>query len=187
MKDCVDRIQSGALRMSRLFEDLVQFSRVTIQKHTHAAVNLGPVLAEALSDLDARIRDTRAKVEHDKMPVVFADRMQMYVLLYNLVSNALKFSASSKPPRIRVQSRALKPGWVEISVEDNGIGFDERHLEKIFKPFERLHSREEYEGSGMGLAICQKISANHGGGISARSTPGKGATFFIQLPTQEHP
>ena len=187
MSDSVERIQSGALRMNRLFEDLVQFSRVTIQNYNYAPVELQVVLAEVLSDLDTRIRSVKATIEVDKLPLVYADRTQMYVLFHNLISNALKFTANSKIPCVHVRSSPIKNDRVEIAVEDNGIGFDEKYLEKIFKPFERLHSREEYEGSGIGLAICQKIVSNHGGVILAKSTPGKGSIFKVQLPAKEHP
>jgi signal transduction histidine kinase len=105
-------------------------------------------------------------------------------LFQNLISNAVKFHRPEEPPRVRIFSRA-QAGWCEIYVEDNGIGFDERHSERIFTPFERLHGRGKYDGVGMGLAICRKIAERHGGRITAKSTPGKGSIFIVTLPLKQ--
>ena len=114
--------------------------------------------------------------------MIEADPMQMHQLFQNLISNALKFHQEGKPPTVNVRHRLLENGWHEIRVEDQGIGFDEQYLQIIFKPFERLHGKMEYEGTGMGLAICQKIVHRHGGEITATSSLRKGTTFIIILP-----
>ena len=117
------------------------------------------------------------------MPTVDADSTQMYQLFQNLVGNALKFHRPDTPPEVRVKAGKPSNGMVRIEVSDNGIGFDEQYLDRIFQPFQRLHSRAEYDGSGIGLAICRKIAERHGGSITAHSNPGEGATFVVTLPT----
>jgi signal transduction histidine kinase len=113
---------------------------------------------------------------------VQADALQMYQLLQNLIGNALKFVAKGCGPRVRVSSRGVSAGVVEVSVADNGIGFDEQDLERILKPFQRLHTQDEYPGSGIGLAVCRRIVQRHGGTLTAYSRPGQGATFVFTLP-----
>jgi signal transduction histidine kinase len=126
-------------------------------------------------------------VEVGHLPVIEADAVQMHQLLQNLIGNALKFHQNGKPPAIRVYAESLDfPQAADhmhrLVVEDNGIGFDEKYLDRIFTVFQRLHGRTEYEGTGVGLAICRKIAQRHGGDITARSTPGQGARFLVALP-----
>jgi PAS domain S-box-containing protein len=181
VKDNIERMRSAALRMSQYIEDLVQFSRVMTKAHPFENVSLDGVLAEVLADLELRISEAGAEVKVEALPTIHADRLQMRQLFQNLVANALKFRREGHSSQVQVSSVPAEPGWVEVSVRDNGIGFDEKYTEKIFRPFERLHGRD-YEGSGMGLAICQRIVLRHGGRISVKSAVGSGAEFVITLP-----
>ena len=140
------------------------------------------VVFGAVSDLGERISRSHARIEFTPLPKVMADPMQVRQLMQNLVANALKFQRPGARPHVVIEGRTTDHGDCEISVRDNGIGFEEKYLERIFRPFQRLHGRSEYEGSGMGLAICRKVVARHGGTITARSRPGEGSTFVVTLP-----
>jgi len=177
----LQRIQNAAQRMSSLVEGLLEFSRVGTRAKPFEAVDLNTVVHEILTDLELRIRENGAKVEVQPLPVVQADRLQMRQLLQNLIGNALKFRKKDQAPLIQIDC-SKADGLFELHVRDNGIGFDKEYAEKIFVPFQRLHTRSEYQGSGIGLAICEKIVSRHGGKIFAESEPGQGATFSIQLP-----
>jgi light-regulated signal transduction histidine kinase (bacteriophytochrome) len=135
-----------------------------------------------LSDLEIQIQRTKGTVWLEDLTVVEADRLQMCQLLQNLVGCALKYRKPDLPPVVIVSARQISPVEIQILVEDNGIGFDECEVERIFQPLQRLVSRSEYEGSGMGLAICRKIVERQGGAITARSEPGIGSTFIVTLP-----
>jgi signal transduction histidine kinase len=137
---------------------------------------------DVLLDLETRIIMSGGKVHAGPLPVIHADYLQMRQLFQNLIANALKFHRENIPPVVGITSAPAAQGFWTITVEDNGIGFDPKYLDRIFKPFERLHGRGEYEGSGMGLAICKKIVTRHGGSISAASEPQKGARFIVSLP-----
>ncbi len=145
-------------------------------------MNLAKVIAEVLSDLEVRMIQTEGKVVVGDLPVIQADSLQMQQLFQNLIGNALKFHKKNVPPIIKVQSRAIAGNRVEITIEDNGIGFSMDNIGFLFQPFRRLHGRSEYEGSGIGLSICRKIVEGHGGKISARSEPEKGSIFTVILP-----
>ncbi len=181
----IERMQNAATRMSELIESLLQFSRVTAAREVLGPVNLERVVNEALSDLELKIAASGTQVEIGSLPTIVADRPQMQLLFQNLIANAIKFRNKDETPRISIQGESLDEQFVEITVKDNGIGFDEKYLDRVFKPFERLHTQGEYEGSGMGLAICQRIVVRHGGRIFARSAPGKGSTFIITLPVSQ--
>ncbi len=182
----LERMEFAAMRMSRMLEDLLQFTKVTMGADVLESVDLEEILGEVLSDLDLKISKARAKIEIRDLPSVQADRRQMHQLFLNLVANALKFQKPNGTPHVTVEGRPSKTaGLVEVAVKDNGIGFDEKHLERIFRPFERIHPRDAYEGSGIGLAICQKIAKRHGGSIRAQSQEGKGSTFFVTLQAAE--
>jgi len=185
-RDYIFRMQDAAGRMQSMISDLLAYSRVSTQASPFQPVNLCEISTGVVSDLEALIERTGGSVELEPLPSLEADPGQMRQLLLNLIGNALKFHRKDVPPRVRVYSReaADRPGWVELLVEDNGIGFDISNLERILQPFQRLHGRSEYEGSGIGLAICRKIVERHGGSISAQSAPGQGATFIISLPLQ---
>ncbi len=181
-RDSLERMQNAAGRMRHLIEDLLQYSRVTINAQPFQPVSLETVIQEVLADLEARILESKGQIEVGTLPTVTADRMQMGQLFQNLISNALKFRKREAPPQVVIKSQTLNRELVEIAIQDNGIGFDEKYLERIFQPFQRLHGRGEFEGTGMGLAICQKIVERHGGRITAKSSPGKGTTFMVMLP-----
>jgi PAS domain S-box-containing protein len=186
-KDYLNRMRSAAARMSALIEDILQFSRVTTKGREFTSVNLRTVAREVLSDLEIRIADTEATVEIGELPIIHADAMQMRQLFQNLISNSLKFSREGVKPHMKITSTTdMKLGdkikYCRLEFSDNGLGFDEKYLDRIFSVFQRLHNRDQYEGTGIGLAVCRKIVERHGGTITARSSPGKGATFIIMLP-----
>lgn len=183
-KDYLIRMQNAAERMSLFIRDLLNYSRVaTRPPGPLETVNLREAVMGVISDLELNIQRLGANVEVSELPVVKGIKSQMHQLFQNLVSNALKFHGEEQP-RIRIRSQCADD-HCRIFVEDNGIGFDETFQERIFAPFQRLHARSAYEGTGMGLAICRKIVEQQGGSITARSEPGKGSTFIITLP-KEH-
>jgi PAS domain S-box-containing protein len=188
-KDYLERMQGSAARMRRLINDLLAFSRVTTKAKPFEPVDLSEIAQETLADLEGSIQQTKGHVEIDELPSLEADPLQMHQLLQNLIGNALKFHKPDEPPVVKVTSRPVQePGcsqlW-EITVQDNGIGFEEQYLDRIFQVFQRLHGRQEYEGTGIGLAICHKIVERHGGSITARSQPGHGTTFIVRLPVEQ--
>lgn len=187
----LDRITDAAERMERLIQGLLQFSRVTIQARRFEPVDLNQVAAEVLSDLQTRVDETAARVEIGPLPRLDADPLHMRQLLQNLIGNALKFRHPQRPPVVRVrcefleresQPDRLPEPWCRLSIHDNGIGFELHQAERIFGLFQRLHAREAYEGTGVGLAICRKIAENHRGTICAHAKPDEGATFEVLLP-----
>lgn len=190
-RDYLDRMQNAASRMQTLIDDLLILSRITTRARPFTTVNLAQVTQDVLSDLEVRIQQTQGRVEVGELPIIAADPLQMRQLLQNLIGNALKFHQDEEPPVVKVYSRfgtqrqpsegQATDAW-QIIVEDNGIGFDEMYLDRIFNVFQRLHSRSEYEGTGVGLAICRKIVERHGGSLTAESKPGRGATFTVTLP-----
>jgi PAS domain S-box-containing protein len=185
-QDCLKRMQSAAARMQTLIQDLLSLSRVSSQGQPFAPVDLRDVARTVVSDLEIRIEQLSARVEVGVLPVVPGDRVQLGQLLQNLIGNALKFHKPGEPPVVKVWSQAVEgqADVCEIVVEDRGVGFDEKYLDRIFQIFQRLHGRSEYEGTGIGLAICRKIVERHGGSITASSTPGQGARFILTLPCQ---
>jgi PAS domain S-box-containing protein len=187
-KDYLERMQSSAIRMRRLINDLLAFSRVTTKAKPFQPVDLNQIAQETLADLEGSIQRAKGRVEVGELPVVDADPLQMRQLLQNLIGNALKFHKPDEPPVVKVRSRLVHESsgvqlW-EITVQDNGIGFEEQYLDRIFQVFQRLHGRHEYEGTGMGLAVCRKIVERHGGAITARSQPGQGSNFIVILPVE---
>jgi len=147
-------------------------------------VNLALIVKEVLSDLEARLQDTKGRIKVCDLPTIDADPMQMYQLLQNLIGNGLKFHAPGVNPLITISCENGGPNY-RLSVTDNGIGFDEKYVDRIFTVFQRLHGRREYEGTGIGLAICRKIAERHGGQIEAHSAPGAGSTFTVVLPMKQ--
>jgi light-regulated signal transduction histidine kinase (bacteriophytochrome) len=185
--DYINRMQNAAERMQTLINDLLKLSRVTTKARPFVPVELTNVAYEVVDDLEARINEVGGCVEIGTLPVVQADALQMRQLLQNLIGNALKFRRADEAPQVRLFSELIDtttdaPARYRITVEDNGIGFDKQYAERIFTPFERLHSRQEYEGTGMGLALCKKIVERHGGTIAASGRPGTGSSFSITLP-----
>jgi PAS domain S-box-containing protein len=177
----VGKMKASAGRMSRLIDDLLSYSRVTTHAKPFARVNLAATAEEVVDDLELRISKVGGRVEVGELPVVDGDPIQMRQLFQNLIGNALKFHRPDVPPVVRVTAARDETGWT-ISVADNGIGFEVRHAARIFQVFQRLHGRDEFEGTGVGLAICRKIVDRHGGTIVARGRPGEGATFVVTLP-----
>ena len=177
-------IQTASQRMNQMIEELGQLSKIAQGSNPFESVDLNRLVHEVVQDLELRIQETKGQVDAKKLPTINADQSQMRLLFQNLIANALKFHRKEEPPRIAIQSRSFD-GLTEITVQDNGIGFEEKYLDRIFKPFQRLHGISEYEGSGMGLAICQKIMLRHGGRITAKSVPGEGSTFIITLPQRQ--
>ncbi len=195
--DYLARMQDAAERMSQLINDLLVYSRITTQAQPFEPVDLEQVASNVRNDLDLQVADVNGTVEIGDLPTVEADPTQIRQLFQNLIGNGLKFHRPDVPPEVRVeasvepvdedlqQSGRLEATCTEmcrLRITDNGIGFEESHTDRIFSPFKRLHGREEYDGTGMGLAICRRIVERHGGDITAESTPGEGTTFTVLLP-----
>ena len=193
----LERMQSAAGRMSVLIRDLLTYSRISTRHEAAAPVSLTSVLQAVLTDLEVAIAETGAALETDSLPTVEGDAGQLGQLLQNLLSNALKFRREGVPPVVQVRAHrllasdlppAVKPvrvaeAYHRIDVMDNGIGFDEKYVDRIFQVFQRLHGKSQYAGTGIGLSICAKVVANHGGCITAHSQPGEGSIFSVYLPT----
>lgn len=192
-RDYLERMQNAAGRMQTLINDLLTFSRVTTQARPFVPVDLGTIANEVLSDLETRVETTGGTIEIGELATIDADPMQMRQLLQNLIGNALKFNRPGVPPMVKINGRVCRNFGADgdetaanatycLTIEDNGIGFEQKYTDRIFKIFQRLHGRSEYEGTGIGLAVCRKIAERHGGDITARSVPSEGTTFTINLP-----
>ena len=173
----------GAKRMQTLISDLLAYSRVGRQERPMGPVQLEEILRISLDNLKVSIADAGAEVTHDPLPTVVGDGSQLGQLLQNLIGNALKFTGD-RQPAIHIGADRRGEEWV-ISVRDNGIGIAKEHIGRIFAIFQRLHTRAEYPGSGIGLAIGKKIVERHGGRIWVESKPGEGATFCFSLPDRK--
>jgi PAS domain S-box-containing protein len=184
--DYLLRMQEAGRRGQEIVEDLLVYSRVSTRGGDFESVNLNRLAERVLEDLKNSIELSDALVTVGVLPAIKADPTQMYQLLHHLIDNALKFRQTDNPPVIRFGAEETPKNQVVLTIQDNGIGFEEQYLEKIFQPFQRLHGRDVYDGSGIGLAICRKIVDRHGGLITARSKPGEGATFTITLPLQNN-
>ncbi|ADB36221.1 ATP-binding protein [Spirosoma linguale] len=199
--DYLKRMQTAANRMSTLIRDLLSFSRITTRQEVTETVSLAETLSMVVLDLEVMIQETGAEMRIHPLPTVLGDRSQLIQLFQNLLSNALKFRRKSSagvsvPPVVEVSAQlvnvselpsTVRPtrsvaAYYRIDVTDNGIGFNEKYLDRIFQVFQRLHGKSEFQGTGIGLAICEKVVANHGGVITAQSQPGEGATFSVYLP-----
>ena len=186
----LDRMENAAGRMSKLIAALLSFSRVVTHGKKYQEVDLNVIVRDVLSDFELTIQEKQAEVLAEDLPTLEADPYQMHQLMHQLVSNALKFHPAEAAPRIQITARDLtadngKPDCYVVEVADNGIGFDEKYLDRIFSPFQRLESRSAYEGTGMGLAICRRICERHHGTIQAVSAPDKGARFIVTLPATQ--
>lgn len=176
-------IREAAERMDALLNSLLSYSRISSSREDHEDVNLAQIVDEACRDLQLRIEETGASIQVDDLCWVHGDPAQLRQLIQNLLSNSLKYFSPGTPPVIRVGAhRNEATGRCDVFVADNGIGFDMAYGEQIFEVFKRLHGRAEFEGTGMGLAICRKIVERHGGTIAAQGTEGKGAEFRFDLP-----
>ncbi len=191
--DYLARMSSAARRMQALLRGLLAYSRVTTRAKPFEPINLVEVVERVVGDMDLQIEEQQAEVVVGELPVIEADVIQMYQLFQNLLSNALKFQPEGNHPQVEIHGRSFQSTnpdghenhpFCAITVSDNGIGFEEKYRDRIFQPFQRLHGRDDYPGTGMGLAICRKIVERHDGTISASSAPGAGTTFTIQLPVR---
>jgi chemotaxis family two-component system sensor kinase Cph1 len=173
----------GAKRMQQLIQDLLEYSRVGTRGKEFIPSDMSLLLDEALLNLQARIEETGAEISFSQLPTLAVDGGQTVRLFQNLIGNAIKYRDSDKSPKIRIEAKALAGvgNWL-FQISDNGIGIANEDYERIFNIFQRLHGREEYEGTGIGLAICKKIVERHGGRIWVESTPRAGSTFFFTLP-----
>jgi light-regulated signal transduction histidine kinase (bacteriophytochrome) len=194
--DYVARMQSAAARMQVLIEELLSFSRVSRPGFLTEELDLNEIAGEIRDDLETQIRREKATLVIGDLPTIKGERSQIKRLLQNLISNGIKFHKSDEGSRVELTASVIRGAdaqnefniplpklkYARFEVKDNGIGFDEKYLEKIFTIFQRLHGRTEYEGTGIGLAICRKIVANHGGFITARSEENKGSVFIVILP-----
>jgi light-regulated signal transduction histidine kinase (bacteriophytochrome) len=182
-------MQNAAARMRTLIDDLLAFSRVIRKTEPFVPVSLAQITKEVLGDLEVRMEKNAARVEVGDLPSIDADPTQMRQLMLNLIGNALKFQPPGAQPLVKVQGRTITSisgeQFCELTVEDNGIGFEQQYAEKIFVVFQRLHGRGEYEGTGIGLAVCRRITDRHHGTIVAKSEPGQGATFTVTLPVHQ--
>ncbi|MCL4266444.1 MAG: PAS domain S-box protein [Anaerolineae bacterium] len=185
-QDYLARMHNAAMRMQTLIVDLLAFSRVLTQADPFVGVNLTRTVQQVLEDLSVRIEEANGRIHLTPLPTVQADPTQMQQLFQNLLGNALKYHKPDEPPVVHIFAEKLTENRCQIVVQDNGIGFDEKYLDRIFTVFQRLHGRTEYEGTGIGLAICRLIVERHGGDIIATSQPGQGATFIVTLPIKQN-
>ncbi|WP_242691620.1 sensor histidine kinase [Desertivirga arenae] len=175
-------IESASLRMRALIKSLLDYSRIGMAKEAEK-VDLDKVAGSVLLDLNSQVQEKNASVNIESLPVVYGYSVELRQLLQNLINNAIKFSKPGIEPVINISSERLPNEW-RIKVSDNGIGIQKQHFHKIFMIFQRLHSREEYEGNGIGLANCKKIVELHKGVLEVESTPGLGSTFYFNIPDQ---
>jgi two-component system sensor kinase FixL len=194
-RDYLQRMFNAAARMQSLITDLMSFSRIATTGQPFERIDLGLIAREVSNDLESNIEKTGGRVDIEDLPTIDADATQMRQLLQNLISNSLKYHREGVPPIVRVYSQrldartpesmdsgALARQLFQLLVTDNGIGFDEKYLDRIFTVFQRLHKKGQYEGTGVGLAICRRIVDRHSGTITARSIPGEGTTFVVTMP-----
>jgi PAS domain S-box-containing protein len=187
-RDYLGRMIRAGDNMHRLIRDLLAFSRVGMRGEGFRTVSLADPLREALSALELLIEETGAEIVVGDLPEAEADESQMRQLFQNLIGNALKFRRTGVPPRIEVTGATeanARGDRVRLEVRDNGIGFEPRYHDRIFQIFQRLHGKTEFEGTGIGLAICKKIVDRHDGKIHAHGVPGEGATFVVELPKRQ--
>ena len=196
-RDYLARMQNASERMQVLIQDLLKLSRIASRAKPFVPCNLGKVVADVLNDLEVAIEEKHAKIEVGELAVIDADPLQMRQLFQNLITNALKFQKPGESPVVTISCEIGEatgheiPGaprgsaYCRVSVRDNGIGFEQKFADQIFVVFQRLHTRQEYEGTGIGLAVCRKITDRHGGAIVAKSEDGKGATFIVTLPAKQ--
>ncbi len=196
-RDYIERMKNASIRMQTLIKNLLAYSKITTNARPFSRVDLATTIRNVVSDLEIQIEKTKGCVSFGNLPVIDADPLQMYQLFQNLIGNALKYHRKDVHPIVDIQAQYLNGikqdrnltshgnGFCQITVTDNGIGFNEKYAEFIFGMFQRLHRRDEYEGTGVGLSICRKIVERHSGSITAKSTPGEGAKFIIVLPIHQ--
>ncbi|MEA4858062.1 sensor histidine kinase [Solidesulfovibrio sp.] len=186
-QDYLRRMESAVDRMETLILDLLEYSRITTRPSPFEPTDLGLLAREALCDIEAAVKETGGSIHLEELPTAAVDASQMRRVFQNLFTNALKFHGEA-PPRITVRGLVEDNGGhplARVDIADNGIGFEEKYLDKIFQPFQRLHGRSRYPGTGIGLAIVKKSVARHGGTVTAQSQPGRGSTFTITIPVHQ--
>jgi light-regulated signal transduction histidine kinase (bacteriophytochrome) len=187
-KEYLDRMQKASVRMKNFIDDLLDFSSVTSIPKPYKLSNLRDLVQKVCEDLDEQIKNSNATIDIGELPTLALDSSQVSTVFQNLISNAIKYRREDVPPVVSLTSSYNKneKSW-NIYVSDNGIGIEEKYFERIFKLFQRLHGKSTFEGTGIGLAICQKVVNNHGGEISVKSKVGEGSTFTIKLPETIRP
>lgn len=191
----LNRIQDASKRMSAMIDDLLAYSRLTTRDGEFSAVHLASIVSSVIADLEISIQEQKTKIIAGELPVVWGNASQLTQLMQNLISNAIKYRTPDQISEVTITYRDVEElekntlpklltdhRYVRLEVTDNGIGFDEMYLDRIFQMFQRLHGRSEFSGSGIGLALCKKVVQNHHGYITAKSQPGKGSTFIVYLP-----
>ncbi len=196
-RDHLDRIIKATQRMQALIDDLLAFSRITRKAQPFTQVDMNEVIKDVLSDVEPLLRKTSGRVDVGELCTIDAEPVQMRQLMQNLISNGLKFHKENEPPFVKVyctNTTTEAPGaagaetsMCSITVEDNGIGFEEKYKHQLFGIFQRLHNGEKYQGTGIGLALCERIVDYHGGWITASSAPGEGSKFVVTLPIKQSP
>jgi len=190
-QDYISRMYASSERMSRLIEDLLNFSRVSTKQREFEVVDLNQLIQEVVDNLDFAISSRSADITIESLPTIEGDPSQLRQVFSNLLSNSLKFTDPATTPVISIandranEGENVSPDTICIVVKDNGIGFDEQYKDRIFNLFQRLHGKDEYSGTGIGLAICRKIVERHGGAIEVRSEIGRGTEFKIRLPVHQ--
>ena len=195
-QDIIRRMQGATGRMQELIRGLLAYSRLNTEKPSFRPVSLNALVNEVLSDLEPAINDRQATIEVGPLPAIRGNAIQLRQLFQNLLSNALKFTPPNQAPSVQISASLLAPGqmqalypnalgaYLSIQVQDNGIGFEQKYVDRIFNLFQRLHGRSEFAGTGIGLAVCKKVVDNHGGYLTAQSQPGEGTTFSVYLPVE---
>lgn len=183
----LNKLSAAGYRLREVVQDLLNYSQVSQTQPAYEWVNLAELLEEVQSDLEVRIAETGTEIRYETLPEIKGNRGQLRHLFQNMLSNAMKFVKKGTAPVIEIKTRVIPGEAVEVSISDNGIGIDPKYTDKIFRPFHRLHTRAEYEGSGIGLSIVKKIIDYHGGKIRVQSQPGFGTTFFLAFPLSPRP
>jgi PAS domain S-box-containing protein len=198
-KTFLEKMDSAASRMSSMIDGVLGYSMLGATEQIVEEVELGELLRQIENDLEIIIQQKGASIEHENLPQIEASAILIYQLFYNLINNSLKFSKTDRSPKIIISSKTIKGSdltgdgyfppdkeYAQITVQDNGIGFDQQYAGKIFKTFTRLHAKDKYEGTGLGLSLCQKIVQRHNGLISAKAVLNEGASFIVILPLKQN-
>jgi light-regulated signal transduction histidine kinase (bacteriophytochrome) len=184
-KKYLDKIQQAAERMQMLIQDILTFSKVSVEKKEFIESNMSELLSNVLEEMKPMLEEKHAHILVDPLPPLKVNPILIHPLFYNLISNAVKYSKKDVAPEIKIYADGNQQPdnkYCRIFFEDNGIGFDQKYAEQIFLMFKRLHHNSEYEGTGIGLALCKKIVEEHRGFITARSKENEGSTFIVSLP-----
>ena len=184
-QEYIQRMQNSAKQMSHFIDDMLNFSTISAEQIPFEKINLQERIKEICEELSHTILSAKGKINFSNLPEIEGNKTQIDQLFINLITNSLKYKQEEQTPIINIHQGGNEDGFYELLIEDNGIGFDEKFADKIFDPFQRLHSRSEYKGTGLGLTICKKIVNQHNGTISVKSSPEKGTTFIIKFPTRQ--